>query len=445
MKKLLIAISMFLMLLFSVLAVGATVLVDVDSNADDDASNPKHDDDDQHNINGTVTVTGADSSCEVKPAVGYTDALIGSPVISDLGVITNLRIPETVPIVYVGDEDDDVESQVFAEVYCGASGTIETIALEREAKLVIKKVEASYGEDTETLNKDGDEITDILPGTIMKLEVILENNFDKDANNEIDVDVKLSCDSNDIDIDDDKDDVTISEDDEDSLDFELDFQEDDVESKKYTCTVLAEGTDENGAKHSASWDLDFEVERERNEVLIKDFSVNPESITCDSREVSITTKVKNTGEKDDDEVKLEVSIPKLNYKKDYVDLDLDSTDDTRKSFIISIPESARSGKYEVVAKTYVKGVSLSDTKVISINVPKCGQDPVVVKPQAPVVVVPEPVAPVDVTPVTPSADNTSAMEEEEEVAGNGMVIALIVLIVLLIAGIVGLLIYLFKA
>lgn len=443
MKKLLIAISMFLMLVLSVLAVSAVnVAVTVDSRADDGASNPNHDDDYQKNINGTATVSGADSSCTIEPATGFVDSDLGDWSISAAGAITGLRISEKIPVIYDGDEDS-VIPVVYAQVYCGATNTA-TLTVERDAKLIIDKVEATFNDDSSTLNKDGDEIDDIKPGTQMNLEVFLDNDFDKDANNEIAVDVSISCDPNDIDVDDDSDSVDITEDDSDSIEFDLDFVEDDVTDDTYTCTIVAEGTDEFGTIHRATWNLDFTVVKEKYEIQIKELTVNPSSITCDSRDVTVNAKIKNTGSKNDKEVLLELTVPKLGLKKEFADLDLDETDSVRKSFSIAFPESAESGKYDIVAKTYNKGLSLSDTKIISITVPNCNADePVVVQPPV-VITTPVDNEPVVVTPVDTSAD-TAAEENEETTTGNGMVIALVVLIVLLIAGIVGLLIYLFKA
>lgn len=447
MKKLMIAISMFLMLIFSVVAVSA-VNVETAEFGDDGASNPLHDDDDEEVVNATFTIeTAYDANLKIKASDSKYD--IGNPIIGIDKKVTNFQIPKNVDVIYSGDEDN-VEPQLVAVVYNSATPSVilENITIQRPAKLVIDKVEATYGSDSSTMNEDSDEFEDLKPGTQMILEVIMDNDFDKDANNEIAVDVTIECDPNDIEIDDDSDDVDISEDDTDSVEFDLDFDEDDVEDTTYTCTIVASGNDENGAFHSATWDLDFTVEKEKYEVQIKELSTNPDSITCDSRDITVSAKIKNTGSKSDDEIKLEITVPKLNEKEEFVDIDLDETDDTRKQVMFSFPEDAEAGKYDIVAKTYIKGVSLSDTQTISVTVPECEEnkqdDTPVVVTQPVVVTTPSDNEPVPAEPTTDDVDEV-VEEDEEETSGNGMVIALVVLILLLIGGIVGLLIYLFKA
>lgn len=477
MKKILITISMFLMLLFSVMAVSAVVVnVPSDTTIRDGASNPRHSSNLQHNINYSFNLVNKEfnlSSCTIvalekslnddynisNPRIETT---LDSNGVNFTNKVVGFRIPENLDTIYV-DNTENVVAQDVAKVHCVATGTIETISIRRDAKLIIDRIEASFADSTSRFRRSGDEIKNIKPGTVMNLEVFLRNDFHRDANNEIDVEVTIECSPDDIYMDDDVDDIRLYEAERASVFFVLDFDEDDVTDTRYSCRVIASGRDDNKAFHSAEWEIRFDVEKERYAIDVRDLRISPDRITCESREVTISTLIRNIGSRNDRNVKLEITVPQLNFKQEFSDLDMFENDEFRRTTSVLFPEDIRPGTYQIIARAFSRGTVETGSKTLSVTVPNCNDD----EEEEDVLDVVAIWLPVQGTctrflvqedslkgteymsqqACQASLQDTTdepVVEEEEEESNNIMLIVLIVVIVLLIAGIAGLLIYLFK-
>lgn len=456
MKKLLLGLSILVVLLISTLSASAALVL---GSTSQEAS--IDDEDINKYTTKTFTLTGiaATSTCTFSPVDNYINSASGEKknnlnitYVTASGTLkVTARVPESLDAV---DESTLNENSFqVADISC-SGGVSETLEIRRMNMLEIDEIEADFGTDIETLNDDGDELEDLDAGDTLSLEVFIDNLYDNDDNVDIDTDVTIECDS-DIDVDDESDNVEIGADDKDSVIFDLTLDEDDVTDSTYTCVITVTGTDDFGAIHGEEWTIKLDVSKENYEVKVKEMSLSPTAVTCTNREVTASVKIKNTGKKNDDEVKLELVSSKLSLLKSIIDIDLNDGDSTRKVFTFSVPDDLVSGTYEIIAKTYSKGLSLSDQHSVSLVVPDCGQDPTPVVTPPPVVVTPPPVV---VTPppstggdddddddvtATP-IDAGDADEDEEETSNIIYVILLIVLIVLLVGGIIGLMVYLLR-
>ncbi|MCB9359461.1 hypothetical protein H6503_06010 [Candidatus Woesearchaeota archaeon] len=476
MKAIKYVLSFLFVLLMTLAAVSAVTLGDDRT----EASNIDDDKDSEHDVYRSATLGWSNvSSCSdfvISDTAKYSNdvsTLSSGKYVNLTYKITNGvvditgRIPESLDSVDTSDSDLKESANEVARLTCqyqnGSSTSTEIVYMQRKRMLELDKIEATWDNDFTSLD-DGDDIEDLKPGIQMTLDVIFENLFDDDDDLDIDTEVSIECSPDDIDIDDDSDDQEVSADEKETISFDLDFDEDDVEDENYKCTIKALGEDDFGAMHGEVWEVELKVEKEDYDLEINEFVLSPSQVSCSNKDVTATVRVKNIGKKDDKRVKIEVVSPSLGVSESVESIELDETDSTRKLFVFSIPEDQKAGTYDVIAKAYSLGRSLEAQQIVKITVPDCS-------PDEPATTTPTTTTPTTTTPtntdngnnnvnvnnpfagqnggqvvVTPTDDTGAAAEEEEESDNTALyVILLVVLILLLIGGIVGLLIYLFKA
>ena len=117
----------------------------------------------------------------------------------------------------------------------------------------------------------------------------------------------------------------------------------------YTLYVDARG---RRGSTSTSMKYDLEVDTPRHLLDIKDVVFSPEDEIKAGRALLTSVRVKNRGEKDEDGVKVKVSIPELGVSaSDFIDtIEADGKDDdevTSEELYMRIPNDAKSGNYDV--------------------------------------------------------------------------------------------------
>jgi len=106
---------------------------------------------------------------------------------------------------------------------------------------------------------------------------------------------------------------------------------------------------------------EIEVDGKRHLLYIKDVALSPEDEVKAGRNLIAKVRIANRGEKDEEGVKVKVSIPELGLaESDYVDeLEKEGADDdeiTTEEFVLRIPECADAGQYTLkVEATYDDG------------------------------------------------------------------------------------------
>lgn len=102
---------------------------------------------------------------------------------------------------------------------------------------------------------------------------------------------------------------------------------------------------------------DLAIGTKRHSVEVRDVVLSPDKEVKAGRSLLATVRIRNRGERDEDGVKVVVSIPKLGVSAaDFVDkLDKEGDDDdqaTTEEMFLRIPEDAKTGNYDVVADAY---------------------------------------------------------------------------------------------
>ena len=135
----------------------------------------------------------------------------------------------------------------------------------------------------------------------------------------------------------------------------------------YQLRVRVEGRDGEKAYN----DYDLEVDTGRHLLTIKDVVFSPEGSVKAGRALLASVRLKNYGEKDEEGIKVKVSVPDLGISaSDYID-ELESDESTTSEEIyLRIPSCSAEGSYDVkVEVTYDDGdekiIEMSEIRVIS--------------------------------------------------------------------------------
>lgn len=225
---------------------------------------------------------------------------------------------------------------------------------------------------------DGERIKeDTKPGSQFEISLKAESLIDDESDIQIE-DVYILVEIERIDdgdtFEEESDETDINPDDEEELDLEfvLPIESDD---RNYEMLVRIEGDGEDGNTYYDEWRLPFSYDLDSHELLIERAFLSSDTVMC-SDTVYLDLRIYNIGERDEDEVRVEVESSRLGFK--YVDsgieLDDDLTDgDSRYSerIPIQIPEDARAGIYAFEIRAYYDSNDLSDQVSVNLEIMEC--------------------------------------------------------------------------
>lgn len=356
------------------------------------ASMPDHDDEDEHNIHDTGSVsienngTSAVNITSISVVTRTTsrdktftenelNISLQNSIIIEAGntasVALKARIPEGL---------DAIDSNLNAVAFYVAdiklkdnSGTeVATIPayMQRENLLEFDKVKLIIGSDESSID-DGDEIEDLKPGDSGQITVTAENKYDEDDEIEIkDAEFRIDLEGREIDLDDDEADLgdldAEETSDEESIDFDV---ETDADKGTYDAKIELDGKDDYDAWHGEKMEASFKVEKEKHEIQIDSISAVPSKVTC-GETVSFRIDLTNIGRNDEDEVTVRITETDLNIDAlEKVNVDMDEGEETTKRIDIKIPENITSGSktLTVIASYDFNKESDRDTYTIDVK------------------------------------------------------------------------------
>lgn len=142
-----------------------------------------------------------------------------------------------------------------------------------------------------------------------------------------------------------------------------------MDQDRYKLRVQVE--DRNSPTVEQTYEL--EVDAPRHKLLIKDVIFSPDYEVRSGRALLTTVRVQNVGEKDEEGVKVKVSIPELGISaSDYIDeLERDGDDDDETSseeLYMRIPTCAEAGEYTVKVEAEYDDGDEKTTRQFKINV-----------------------------------------------------------------------------
>lgn len=130
-----------------------------------------------------------------------------------------------------------------------------------------------------------------------------------------------------------------------------------MDSSRYLLRITV--VDRNGAE--STWNFELDISGNRHQIAIKDIILSPENEVKAGRALLTSVRLQNYGEKDEDGIRVKVSIPALGVSAtDYIDeLEKEGDDDdqtTSEELYMRIPDNAETGEYTLrVEVTYDDG------------------------------------------------------------------------------------------
>ncbi len=302
-------------------------------------------------------VLGSTIGSEYK--VSFSQSAVTLPSGGSSDVTVSLYVPES----------QDSGRQTIGQITATSNGQVVVstdVVLVTATMLEIKKVKIDIDGDEDSVS-DGENV-EVEPGDEVVLSITVENNFDD--NIEIQ-DIEVSVDQDDdIDWNEDDELSDLSEDDDDVVDFTLEIPSD-ADRGTYTVDIKVTGEDENGARHEDKLSFDIELDRNSREITVQDMSISPAQISCGGK-ITITTKVENTGTRDEPKAVLILKNEDLALFNRWIELDIDEDDAVTKTYSFTVDKDTPSGEYLIEARTYYENSRESDTYYESLTVKSCG-------------------------------------------------------------------------
>ncbi len=139
----------------------------------------------------------------------------------------------------------------------------------------------------------------------------------------------------------------------------------DSDEDKYSLRIIV--SDRNGQERIQNYNLI--LDEPRHDLAIEDVVFYPENSVTAGQALLTTVRVENFGQKDENDVKVQVSIPALGVSAtDYIDsIDSDDQEDTEEMYI-RIPTSAKTGEYQVKIDVWYNDGHDSISKTMLVNI-----------------------------------------------------------------------------
>lgn len=151
-----------------------------------------------------------------------------------------------------------------------------------------------------------------------------------------------------------------------SRNFKLNIKfSDEFEEDNYLLRVLV--VDRNNDAEIASYKIKIDVPR--NSLKIEDVVFYPENVVNDGEALLASVRVENNGDRDQEDVRVSITVPELSLAATSYINDIEATDEeeTEEMYMV-IPECAEPGLHEAIIKVeYAEGhESISETRYINV-------------------------------------------------------------------------------
>ncbi|MCF7798311.1 hypothetical protein K9M74_00240 [Candidatus Woesearchaeota archaeon] len=277
-----------------------------------------------------------------------------------VGINKNTLAPgeeATVTVQLTIPEDTDAEQTTVAEIYLsGLDGTTTvtdeaTINLEAESELEITDIdiEINNNNDEDDLN-DGSTYNDVVEGDKVTLHIELSNKYSSSDDYIRDAYVDVTDDNWDIDETSQEVDIKGNKEATVTVSFTVDEELDDDTTRIF---IRAYGEDDRDDEpsfdHYDEWEITIDIERDSNDIRIKDISFERNPVDCNARSVDMDVVLRNYGTSDQDEIFIYAYSDKSeldwNEKKTY--LSLNEGEELTRTFRIDLPDNLQEDTYIV--------------------------------------------------------------------------------------------------
>ncbi len=136
----------------------------------------------------------------------------------------------------------------------------------------------------------------------------------------------------------------------------------DIQEDSYKLRIMF--SDRNGQELIQDYNL--KIDEKRHNIAVQDVLLNPESTVRAGSALLTTVRVKNFGQKDEENVKVEATIPALGLSaSSYINKVKSNDQENTEELYMRVPREAKAGDYEMtVTVKYNDGADTTDKKVV---------------------------------------------------------------------------------
>ena len=253
--------------------------------------------------------------------------------------------------------------------------------------LNLDEIDISIDNEKDTIKESGERIEDeAKPMQTVQMDVKVENFLETKADLEIEID--------DVEVEitifgiDDGDDIELSSESI-SLDFEgsekehtFKFEFDiptKVDDSDYDIEIILTGTDDEDNDYEVIWETVLEVKRESHELIIQEYSIEPNEIDCDNGNIILDFEILNLGKSDEDYVRYTLKNSELGIDTQRSRFEiLSDYDDEENIYEESIPiklNNPEEGSYPIELRVYRDFDILEDILTRNLIINECGTEP----------------------------------------------------------------------
>ncbi|MFH1511138.1 MAG: hypothetical protein ABIF10_05585 [Candidatus Woesearchaeota archaeon] len=226
-----------------------------------------------------------------------------------------------------------------------------TLKMQAENNLEFRKVYVSKDSGARKSFSNGDTVEEIKPGTKLTIEVIVKNAFSSSDNVDFDnVEVDIESDDSDFDVDENLDFTSVRAGNEKTKSYTYTVDKD-IDEDIFSVEFLLNGEDDYGSIQGELWRIDFEIQREDEDISIQSATLQQETLSCD-RNTVLNVRIENIGADDSDEVVLQWESTALGIKGEQLQIDLPEGEAYSRAIPLSIMSSQRAGTYPIRVITY---------------------------------------------------------------------------------------------
>lgn len=317
-------------------------------------------------INVTNAITSVSSGLEMF-GLSFDPALFNLQINASQTVAINGVVPGNASGTYSGT--------VYVRGNEQGASTSFPLTIKIRGMLEITDFDAYVDGDSQKNLENGDKIKDVKPGSELKLNIQVKNMFDDDIDIDdivVTAEIREIDDGDDLEEESDEFDLEAGDKERKTLVFDI---PDDAEEDDYVLDITVEGEDDDGVEHRLEWQLTVELNREKHDIRINEAYTIPSIVSC-TRRATLTIKLINLGEKDEDDVVLEIISNALDINQAYeFEMSADPDDDDNKvtkTFNLNVPDDLAAGTYSIDVDAYYNTDRLSDSKTVDLTVQECG-------------------------------------------------------------------------
>ena len=247
--------------------------------------------------------------------------------------------------------------------------------------LLISNVDVKVSSKTLRNLSSGETISEeARPDHIVEFRVAVRNNFTRALDIKIrDITVKTSIegidDGEDLEIESERFDLSADTERKSFFKFDIPLQ---VREDAYNVIITAEGQDEDGTSEKSQMKIKLEVVNDNHLLKIVKMSLTPEQVSCNRKNVQLSTTIMNIGDLDEDGVSVQLSNRDLGIDiKDKIGTIFSRPNEPEskfsKTYSINVPNDAESGNYLITLKALYNDDRKSTENTANLIVNNCAK------------------------------------------------------------------------